>query len=209
MEVKRRFNEQGTFDYVLSEEDKKLFINYVGNGDLYFIFVKNKNCNSNCFEITKENMSIYNVFLELIIELNNPKLHKVSSLELKFCETREEEMKLYNKVDEYNYNLEKQDNYKELYNNGVVCWHSDDYPYDVSDVLKIYINGEKIILEFTKNKLQDYGNAVSIRFRNSRSHYTPFNYLFMDMYNELNEYDPDYHQINLEEICYQKKMKRS
>ena len=82
MKVERYFNEQGTFDYVLSEENKKLFINFSGNGDLYFIFVKSNNCNSSCFEITKGNMIVYNVFLKLIMSLNNPKLHRVSSLEL-------------------------------------------------------------------------------------------------------------------------------
>lgn len=208
MKVERYFNEQGTFDYVLSEENKKLFINFSGNGDLYFIFVKSNNCNSSCFEITKGNMSVYNVFLKLIMSLNNPKLHRVSSLELEFCETKEEVMQLYHKVEKYNGNLKKQDNYKELCNNGIICWHSDDYPYNVSDILKIYMKNEEIILEFTKNKVEDYNKAVSIRFRNSRSHYAPFNCFFMDMYNELNEYDPDYHQIHLEEVGYQKKMKR-
>ncbi len=87
----------------------------------------------------------------------------------------EEVMKLYHKVEKYNENLKKQDNYKELCNNKMICWHSDDYPYDVSDVLKIYKQNEEIILEFTKNKIEDYDNAVSIRFRNSRSHYAPFN----------------------------------
>lgn len=124
MKVERYFNEQGTFDYVLSEENKKLFINFSGNGDLYFIFVKSNNCNSSCFEITKENMSVYNVFLELIMSLNNPKLHKVSFSELEFCETKEEVMKLYHKVEKYNENLKKQDNYKELCNNKMICWHS-------------------------------------------------------------------------------------
>ena len=47
----------------------------------------------------------------------------------------------------------------------------------------------------------------SIRFRNSGSSYQPFNILFMDVFNKLQEYDPNYHQMHIEEYAYQKKLK--
>ena len=49
-------------------------------------------------------------------------------------------------------------------------------------------------------------NSVSIRFRNSGSRYNPFNIIFMKMFNKLQEYNPEYHQIHIEELEYQKKL---
>ena len=42
--------------------------------------------------------------------------------------------------------------------------------------------------------------------RNSGSRYSPHNIVFMRMFNELQEYYPEYHQIHMEEIEYQKKL---
>ncbi len=211
MQVKRYANEQGTFDFELIDNSKRLFINFSGNLDLYFIFVKSNDFFDNKFKITKENMTIYNAFLELIEAFKEPRLHKVSQAELNFFENKEDEMNLYLKAEELNKNLKKQNNYKELYNDAVISWHSDDYPYDVSDVVLIYRKDEDIVLEFSRNKVDKIGskNVISIRFRNSRSHYKPFNCFFMDMYNKLNSYDPDFHQIHIEEVVYTKKMKHN
>ena len=48
--------------------------------------------------------------------------------------------------------------------------------------------------------------SISIRFRNSGSLYDPFNMIFMRMFNKLQNYDPEYHQIHFEEINYAKKL---
>ncbi len=50
---------------------------------------------------------------------------------------------------------------------------------------------------------------IPIRFRNSGSRYSPFNTVFMKMYNDLKEIDDinDYgHQIHIEEYIYTKKL---
>ena len=49
---------------------------------------------------------------------------------------------------------------------------------------------------------------IGIRFRNSGSTYTPFNNVFMRMYNQFLEYEPDFHQIHIEEILYKEKVKK-
>ena len=46
---------------------------------------------------------------------------------------------------------------------------------------------------------------ICIRFRNSGSTYDPFNIIFMRMFNKLQEYIPEYHQIHIEEMNYSKK----
>ena len=45
-----------------------------------------------------------------------------------------------------------------------------------------------------------------VRFRNSGSSYDPFNIPFMKFFNKLQEYDPEYHQIHIEEVILQKKL---
>ena len=47
--------------------------------------------------------------------------------------------------------------------------------------------------------------TYSIRFRNSGSRYEPFNICFMQMYNELKNYDSNCHQIHIEEYLYKQK----
>ena len=130
----------------------------------------------NQFDVKKLE-EIIKAFLELVEDFKEPRLHKVSQAELNFCENKEDEMNLYLKAEELNKNLKKQNNYKELYKDGVISWHSDDYPYDVSDVVLIYKKDEDIVLEFSRNKVDKIGskNIISIRFRNSRSYYQPFN----------------------------------
>lgn len=152
MVVKRYINQEGTFNYQLIEDNKELSIIYGGNGDLYFSFFKYYDFDTNRFVITKDNMQVYNCFKELFNSFENPNLHKVSCLELERCEPEEEIKKLYRKAYENNEKLKQEDRYKKLYNNGIICWHSDEFSYDTTDVVKIYNVGEEIILDFEKNK---------------------------------------------------------
>ena len=47
--------------------------------------------------------------------------------------------------------------------------------------------------------------TFSVRISNSGSRHNPYNILFMDMYNKLKEYEPNSHQIHLEEYLYNQK----
>jgi hypothetical protein len=73
---------------------------------------------------------------------------------------------------------------------------------------------DSILLEFYRpeNTLKTLGfripGTLTIRFRNSGSTYDPFNIVFMKMYQRLQEYNPDYHQIHIEETIYQKTLKK-
>ena len=68
--------------------------------------------------------------------------------------------------------------------------------------------GEYYKLKFTYYE-DLYPHLRSIRIRNARSRYKPFNALMMDFFNNLQKYDPDYHQIHIEEYLYkQEKQKK-
>ena len=48
----------------------------------------------------------------------------------------------------------------------------------------------------------EYPHVRSIRIRNARSRYKPFNVLMMDFFNNLQNYDPNFHQIHIEECLF-------
>ena len=56
-----------------------------------------------------------------------------------------------------------------------------------------------------KNKENNSSN-FDIRFRTNGSRYWPFNIVFFNMYNDLLEYNSDYHQVHYEEYLYNEKV---
>ena len=75
-------------------------------------------------------------------------------------------------------------------------------------MLEIKYQEDKYIITFHQGK-EDFGfPTYAIRFRNSGSRYEPYNLAFMNMYNSLSEYDPNYHQIHIEEYLYNKKLQK-
>lgn len=81
----------------------------------------------------------------------------------------------------------------------LLYWISDDsISFDIksSNHLKIVKENNRFKLKFT------YFEDNDIRICNSGSRYTPFNIIMMRFFNKLQEYDPEYHQIDLEEYQY-------
>jgi len=90
----------------------------------------------------------------------------------------------------------------------MIEWYSDELPIDIASKLTIKKEEEtfKVLFEKSKKAWDGIFITYSIRFRNSGSRYNPFNINFMQMYNELKEYDPNYHQIHIEEYLYKQKV---
>lgn len=110
--------------------------------------------------------------------------------------------KLYNDIknyqtDTYSYDL--------LFHDNKVEWRSDDCFYEEASRFVIEPMDRAYKLTF-KIGLVDNFLTYSVRIRNSGSRYNPFNMFFMDMYNQLCEYELNYHQIHMEEYLYQKKL---
>ena len=104
--------------------------------------------------------------------------------------------------------------YKLLFDGEKIEWHSDDDSYDRAEVLTIKKVNDNFLLEFTSPKIDDFDfiyrtiGTTGIRFRNSGSTYDPYNVIFMRMFNKLQEYDPDYHQLHIEELTYRRTLKK-
>ena len=77
-----------------------------------------------------------------------------------------------------------------LVQENIISWHSDDECPENSSILNIkQLNNKNIQLEFIKNHHEDpFYMTYSIRFRNSGSYYDPFNFRFMELYNNLCNY---------------------
>lgn len=136
-------------------------------------------------EITKENMTIYNLFTKLFNSFEK-------------CEIFQE--------DKLNQRLKSEYIYRQIYDGKKITWISDDsvfFDYQTADAMRITKETDWYKLKFTYYE-NEFPHLRSIRIRNARSRYKPFNMLMMDFFNSLQEYDPDFHQFHLEEYLFNK-----
>lgn len=216
MEVKCFIDDREIKDYVLKSNNKQLKIMFGGTLDLYMQLMspnlKENELGSDTFEITKENYQIYSLFDELYRDIEMCNVYNVDELDLMLCETEEEIQKLYESKNNLNEHEKNSERYKNIFDGQSIIWYSDEYIHEKTDILKITREKDKYILEFKEQALikdtctMRYPGMITIRFRNSGSYQDPFNIVFMRMYQKLLEYDPNYHQIHVEEYIYQKKI---
>ena len=93
--------------------------------------------------------------------------------------------------------------YRNLVKRNLITWKSDDRDYGDPDFVKIYKGDDAFYITFVRQS-KHLHIGTSVRFRNSGSSYQPFNMSFMRLFNKLQEYDPDYHQIHMEELNVKK-----
>lgn len=211
LKLSRRKNRQyeQLYDYEIKDNNKRFVISYEGTLDLYFSAFLEGDYQSQKieFEITKENYYLYQVFDTLYSNCLNCNIYKVDELRYELCETNEERKELVNEIKGLNDNLRQYSEYNMLFENEYLSWKSDDNLYEEADTLNIYKEAERYKLEFIrKNKEMHLG--IVCRIRNHGSRYKPFNMPFMDLYNTLQKYDPEYHQVHVEEYLYQKRLEK-
>ena len=199
MEVKKQKTDFG-YNITLIEDSKRFSILFGGNLDLYFIIKNLENKEEMTYEtfvITKENMFIYTLFERLFYDIKSCNVYKSDE---------------YNNIDRLNVGLKRSEEYKKLFDGSSITWISDDDDYKQDQMVRITKQNEAFVLEFIVSfeKKEEYwmdrpsNTSISIRFRNSGSKYNPFNVIFMNLYNSLCNYNPEFHQIHIEEIEYQK-----
>lgn len=95
-----------------------------------------------------------------------------------------------------------------MFSDDTITWICDDsefFDMNNSNSLQIIRDENSYKLKFNFNDKQLH--TRSIRIRNSGSRYNPFNMLMMKFFNELQKYDPEYHQIHMEEYLYENNKK--
>lgn len=202
LEIKKyKVNSYICFDIVTNDSVFQIW--FGGNLDLYFRYDYSGNKlvgpDSKCFYITKENYFLYCLFDELYEDVRNynifiPDGHNSEEE----CSAANER---FRKIDLYNP--------RKLFCDGKIDWHCDDFDYDEAGSLVIEKLDDCYKLTFNKCKnksLLGIIDSYSIRIGNSGSRYGYFNMIFMRMYNKLCSYDPEFHQIHVEEYLYHKKL---
>lgn len=199
MEVTRRYMErEHVYSYYLHENNQIFSIHFAGNLDLYWGLRIDKKVDPKDymaeikakFIIDKENYYIYTLFEQLYEEVKQANVF--------------DEEKMNDKCRNYS-------SYSDLFDGQKIEWHSDEESYELADLFRIIKKEESFEIEFIRPELTDgkitcrIPNHVTVRIRNSGSYYNPLNIIFMRMFNKLQEYDPDCHQIHFEEELYHKK----
>lgn len=212
MEISKNKSQFGASDITICSGDKKFQLFFGGDLDLYWSCIDLSQDTNDVvrFNITKENYFLYSLVEELYERIKNCRVFDVEECELEFCETSEEVDELYKRKQDSNERLKGFSNYEKLFDSstGIISWHDDESIYEEGNVVNIIPGDEEFILEFVPGVKCDAYDMIGIRFRNSGSTYTPFNSVFMRMFNQLQDYDPNYHQIHIEEVLYNQKVKK-
>ncbi len=204
--VRTQCDNNAWYDYYLNNGSNQLKIVFLGNGDLYFCSRFGTRSKEAEFYITKENMILYNLFDELYNDIVDANVLHVDEFDLQFCNDEEEIKEKYERVNRWNEELKTDFAYENLVRGDMITWISDDslsFDIDTADSLRIIKEDEQYKLKFTYYE-DEFPHARSIRIRNSGSRYKPFNMVMMKFFNKLQEYDPEYHQIHIEEYLYNK-----
>lgn len=203
VEIKKTKDVEGYDRFKITTENGSFDIMFGGNLDLYWYYWPEENYKdwplAKTFTISKENYFIYQKLDELYknIKEQKPYQSKDENSSTAFASS-----KLINESPSAQYS------YKNLFQNGIIKWYSDDAPLEEASMLEIKYQEDKYIITFHQGK-EDFGfPTYAIRFRNSGSRYEPYNLAFMNMYNSLSEYDANYHQIHIEEYLYNKKLQK-
>ena len=203
VEIKKTKDVEGYDRFKITTENGSFDIMFGGNLDLYWYYWPEENYKdwplAKTFTISKENYFIYQKLDELYknIKEQKPYQSKDENSSIVF-----DSSKLINDSPKSQYS------YKNLFQNDIIKWYSDDAPLEEASMLEIKYQEDKYIITFHQGK-EDFGfPTYAIRFRNSGSRYEPYNFAFMNMYNSLSEYDANYHQIHIEEYLYTKKLQK-
>lgn len=203
VEINKEKDANGYDMFKITTDEGSFNIMFGCNLDLYWSYWPKENISDwplfKTFTITKENYFLYQKVAELYIRIK--------------------EQKPYPKIekDEYDNYLEELDlkefakedySYEKLFQDDIIKWYSDDAPLEEASRIEIKKLEETYTITFYQGKEEYNFPTFSVRFRNSGSRYHPYNFTFMNMYNALSEYDPNYHQIHIEEYLYSKKLQK-
>ena len=203
VEIKKTKDVEGYDRFKITTENGSFDIMFGGNLDLYWYYWPEEDFKdwplAKTFTISKENYFIYQKLDELYKNIKEQKPYQSKDENVS---TVFDSSKLINESPRSQYS------YKNLFQNDIIKWYSDDAPLEEASMLEIKSQEDKYIITFHQGK-EDFGfPTYAIRFRNSGSRYEPYNLAFMNMYNSLSEYNPNYHQIHIEEYLYNKKLQK-
>ena len=174
--VNTYFNNLYDLDLIFENGIVKIF--FGGNLDLFF-YVISEQIENVSFDIMPEDVEIFKLFDELYNNAVN-------------CNVFKDKKRV--KVED----LKNSDAYKELFSSGHMCLKCSDCIYEDANELHLYKEEDKYRLDCVFKNVDDWLEDT-IRIRNHGGRYEPFNSLFIELYNKLQSYCPDFILTNSQE----------
>ena len=175
IKIRKEENWYGYYNIIIDTDNGAFEIFFSKNGDLNwcvtYIGQRLDIPSSYSFVIANDNEYLYNSFEKLYTAIKDSKPFSNSSL------------------DNESKNMIIREN--KLFKDGKIEWHSDVFPYDEASILTIYKEKDIFNVEFKLSDKRNLFSALDIEICNSGSRYYPYNVPFMNLYNELLEYDFD------------------
>ena len=190
MEVKRQesYCYKGAYDYDFILENMKLRFFYGGNNDIYLSIQpldEDTEVEHVYVRFTKDNPEVYACFYELFNSLLTGDVYKDD--EENDIELLEFEKDFNNffirSAKEKNDDARKYSRWNEFAQDSVITMMSDNCEEDYANLLKIYLDDEDLVFEFTKKNPCDI--FLTFEISTSGSRYTPYEKVFMELYNNL------------------------
>lgn len=197
LKINKIKNENEYDKFIITTKEGEFSIAYGGTLDLYWSYIPTESLkelpDSKTFTITKENYELYQLMNELYERIKEKQPLK------------EKEEQLPEFMLGLNLNTNRNErNWEKLFHNDMIEWYSEDSINNKPCKLQIKQILDAYKITFYKGKIDTFP-TYTIRFSNNGSQYDPYNTVFMNMYNELREIDPNYHQIHMEEYLYHQK----
>lgn len=168
------------YDIILKKDGKTLSIIFARVLDLYMILQDGKKIQRNesktiDFDIDIDDGEVYTLFDNLYTDIINGNIMGDKPKNIKSIDN--------DLIYRYNLLVDKNNN---------INWVSDDGILEEEDMMRMSKNENSYRLSFIRNsKRRSYGfkdpYGINIRFSNSGSRYSPFNIVFMRMYQEFNK----------------------
>ena len=206
LEINKTKDAEGYDRFKIIADTGSFDIIFGGNLDLYWSYWPEEDFEdwplSKTFTITKENYFLYQKIDELYKNIKEQRPYPKTDKDDYTSFLKELNSRNSNESKKVDYAYEK------LFQNDIIKWYSDDMPLENASSLEIKKQEDAYSITFFQGKEEYDFPTYSVRFRNSGSRYHPYNFAFMNMYNALSEYDPNYHQIHIEEYLYNKKLQK-
>lgn len=184
------------YDYDFIFDEIKLRFFYGGNNDIYFSvwpLDADNDISQVTLRFTKENYEVYERFYDLYHALLTGDIYKEEEVEQENIELLDFELAFNNYFNrtakERNDEARRYSRWNDFAKDGVISLMSDNCEEDYSNRLNIYLDGETLVFYFEKRNPCDM--FLTFEISTSGSRYQPFHKVFMDLYNRMQEVDPD------------------
>ena len=184
----------------LIEGTDSMIISRDREGDLSFAFFsESTKGNVRVFPITREDYQVYKAFENFYFSLINCDIYQVSEEDKEECLTDEDISSLEEETLIRNKILRDSSIYSQVMSSDVPTWYSNDDVLENANSLSLISDGDNFYVKFcTPN---DFTSTCDVKVNIlNNGKYNPFHLPFDRLYDDLESYDHNYHQVHFDEL---------